>query len=124
MNESKKAAPALPGDIVGSEPRVTALVQLLAEGRMLLQEAQVARPDWPSLLRAEAELRSKLESLLASPVSGREVEAVRIALQEMLSLNKSLIELIEGHRTRTLHALEHKALVRRAANAYSQSAVG
>lgn len=104
--------------------RVDELLKLLAEGKKLLAVVNSANPDWTGLLQAEAEMRSQLETLFAQPVSVSEVEAVRIALQELLSLNDTLVAAIEGHRTRALRALEHKVIVRRAANAYSQSAVG
>lgn len=104
--------------------RVEGLLQLLVDVRALLQQARAVNPDWQELLGAEAAFRIRLESLLASPVPSNEVEAVRIALQEMLALNHVLVDLIEGHRARAVQALEHKALVRRAANAYSQSAIG
>ncbi|OBS09831.1 hypothetical protein [Acidihalobacter prosperus] len=105
--------------------RVAGLMALVARGRQLLENARASQsPDWQKLLQEEAGLRGRLEFLMRHPVGPEEVEAVRIALQELLAINTDLVALIEGYRGRALQALEHKALVRRAARAYGQSAVG
>lgn len=108
------------------EERVQALAGLVSLGRQLLQAARSSNPepDWLQLLRNEAKLRAQLETLMGKPVLPHEVEAVRIALQELLAINADLVDLIDGYRARAVQALEHKALVRRAARAYSHSAVG
>lgn len=102
--------------------RVERLTALVIEGRVLLEQAHAATADWSALATREARLRERLTELLVAPLAPQEVAAVRIALQELLTLNQQAVQAIEARKADTVAALEHAALVRRAATAYGNAA--
>lgn len=105
----------------GQATRVEQLAALVKEGRELLQQAETAA-DWDALLKRESALHERLAELLAAPLAAHELAAVRIALQELLTLNQQAVQVVEARKADTFHSLQHTALVRRAAKAYGHAA--
>ena len=107
----------------GEQPttRVGQLAVLVAEAGTLLEQARLTT-DWDALVARETALRERLAQLLAPPLGSHETAAVRIALQELLALNQQAVAAVEARKTDTFHALQHAALVRRAAKAYGYAA--
>jgi hypothetical protein len=101
--------------------RVERLAALVNESRELLEQAQSAR-DWEVLVTRESGLRERVAELLSAPVGDHELAAVRIALQELLTLNQQAVQVVEARKAAAFHALQHTALVRRAAKAYGHAA--
>lgn len=106
----------------GAQPtRVQRLAALVNESRKLLEQAQGAS-EWEALVTRESALRERVAELLAAPLAEHELAAVRIGLQELLSLNQQAVQAVEARKADALHSLQHTALVRRAAKAYGHAA--
>lgn len=101
--------------------RVERLATLVNESRALLEQAQ-GTCDWEALTMRESGLRERLAELLAGPLAEHELAPVRIALQELLALNRQAVQVVEARKADAFHALQHTALVRRAAKAYGYAA--
>ncbi|WP_455385063.1 hypothetical protein [Acidihalobacter prosperus] len=101
--------------------RVERLAVLVNESRALLEQSRSA-PDWEALVARESALRERLAELLAAPLAEHELAAVRISLQELLTLNQQAVQAVEARKADAFHALQHTALVRRAAKAYGHAA--
>lgn len=101
--------------------RVERLAALVHESRALLEQAQVTA-EWDALVARESVLRERLAELLAAPLAANEVAAVRIALQELLTINQQAVQAVEARKGETFSAMQHTALVRRAAKAYGHAA--
>jgi len=97
--------------------RVEKLRELIDEGRLLL-DAAARTSDWAAFINQEAHFRIRLETLMADPVMAAEADAVRIALQELLAINKQAVELVQERQTSIASGLQRVSHVRRAARAY------
>lgn len=106
---------------VAQSSRVERLAALVGEGRALLEQARETA-EWDALVARESVLRERLAVLLAAPLAEHEVAAVRIALQELLSINQQAVQAVEARKSDTFDAMQHTALVRRAAKAYGHAA--
>lgn len=100
--------------------RVEQLMGLVDEGRLLLDQARHTS-DWQPFIDREAHFRERLEKLMAEPVREAEADAVRIALQELLELNKRAGLVIEKRQTSIASRLGRVSQVRRAAQAYKDT---
>ena len=105
----------------GGTTRIEQLAALVKESRALLEQTRVTA-DWGDLVARESVFRERLANLLAAPMEEHELAAVRIVLQELLTVNQQAVNVVEARKTDTFHALKHTALVRRAAKAYGHTA--